>query len=71
LLAPVQAIISAADPVISIALGIGWLAVRLRSGPVDIVGEVVSLLLMTAGIVMTAYHVPSDPPVRPSRLRPG
>jgi hypothetical protein len=33
LLAPVQAIISAADPVISIALGIGWLAVRLRGSP--------------------------------------
>jgi hypothetical protein len=62
LLAPVQAIISAADPVISIALGIGWLAVRLRGGPAGIAGEVVSLLLLTAGIVMTAYHMPSDPP---------
>ena len=71
LLAPVQAIISAADPVISIALGIGWLAVRLRGGPADIVGEVVSLLLLTGGIVLTAYHVPSDLPARPSRLRPG
>jgi hypothetical protein len=62
LLAPVQAIISAADPVISIALGIGWLAVRLRGGPAGIAGEVVSLLLLTAGIVMTAYHMPSDLP---------
>jgi len=58
LLAPVQAIISAADPVISIALGVGWLAVRLRGGPAATAGEVVSLLLLTAGIVMTAYHVP-------------
>ena len=64
LLAPVQAIISAADPIISIALGIGWLAVRLRGGPADIAGEIVSLLLLTAGIVMTAYHVPSDLPAR-------
>jgi hypothetical protein len=71
LLAPVQAIISAADPVISIALGIGWLAVRLRGGPADIAGEVVSLLLLTAGIVMTAYHVPSGLPAGPSPLRPG
>jgi hypothetical protein len=71
LLAPVQAIISAADPVISIALGIVWLAVRLRGGPADIAGEVVSLLLLTGGIFMTAYHVPSDLPARPSRLRPG
>lgn len=60
MLAPVQAIISAADP-ISIALGIGWLAVRLRGRPADIAGEVVSLLLLTTGIVMTAYHVPSGP----------
>ena len=71
LLAPVQAIISAADPVISIALGIGWLAVRLRGGPADIVGEVVSLLLLTGGIVLTAYHVPSELPAGPSPLRPG
>ena len=62
LLAPVQAIISAADPIISIALGIGWLAVRLRGGPANIAGEVVSLLLLTAGIVMTAYHVSPGPP---------
>ena len=61
LLAPVQAIISAADPIISIALGIGWLEVRLRGGPLAIAGEVVSLLLLTAGIVMTAYHVPPRP----------
>jgi hypothetical protein len=62
LLAPVQAIISAADPIISIALGIAWLAVRLRGGPLAITGEVVSLLLLTAGIIMTAYHVQSDLP---------
>ena len=71
LLAPVQAIISAADPVISIALGIGWLAVRLRGGPANIAGEIVSLLLLTAGIVMTAYHVPSELPARASPPRPG
>jgi hypothetical protein len=65
-LAPVQAIITAADPVISIALGIGWLNVQLRSTPADIVGEVVSLLLMTAGIVMTAYNAPAGHRCAPS-----
>jgi hypothetical protein len=35
-LAPVQAIMTSADPVISIALGIAWLNVRLRSSPADI-----------------------------------
>jgi hypothetical protein len=71
LLAPVQAIISAADPLISIALGIVWLAVQVRGSPEAITGEVASLLLLTGGIFMTAYHVPSDLPAQPSRLRPG
>jgi hypothetical protein len=63
LLAPVQAIISVADPVISIALGIAWLDVRLRSSPAAIAGEVISFLLLTVGIIMTSrVHV--APPAR-------
>jgi hypothetical protein len=58
-LAPIQSIISAADPIIAIAVGIGWLDVRLRSTPGAIVGEVVSLMLMTAGIILVAYHTPA------------
>jgi drug/metabolite transporter (DMT)-like permease len=54
-LAPVQAIISVADPVISIALGIAWLDVRLRSNPAAIAGEVISFLLLTVGIVLTSH----------------
>jgi hypothetical protein len=57
-LAPVQAIITSADPVISVALGIAWLSVRLRSGPLDICGEVGSILLMITGIVITASYAP-------------
>jgi hypothetical protein len=57
-LAPVQAVITAADPVISIVLGILWLNVRLRSSPADIAGVVVSLLLMITGIVLTANDAP-------------
>jgi hypothetical protein len=57
-LAPVQAIITTADPVISIGLGIVWLGVRLHSGPADVFGEVASLMLMVAGIVLTARHAP-------------
>jgi hypothetical protein len=57
-LAPVQAIITTADPVISIGLGVLWLGVRLASSPADILGEVASLLLMAAGIVITARHAP-------------
>jgi len=63
LLAPVQAIISVADPVISIALGVAWLDVRLRSSPAAITGEIISFLLLTVGIIMTsrAHVSPPDP----------
>jgi len=78
LLAPVQAVITSADPVISIALGIAWLNVRLRSSPADIAGEVVAILLMITGIVITANYAPlvaapgwvSSPPGAPTG-RPG
>src|SRR4029078_1560099 len=77
-LAPVQAIMTSADPVISIALGILWLNVRLRSSPADIGGEVVAILLMIAGIVITANYAPlvagpgwiSSPPGAPASTTP-
>jgi hypothetical protein len=62
LLAPVQAIISVADPVISIALGVAWLDVRLRSSPGAIAGEIISFLLLTVGIIMTSRVHAADPP---------
>jgi hypothetical protein len=46
-------------------LGTGWLDVRLRGGPADVAGEVVTLLLMTAGIVMTAHVATSGRAKRP------
>ena len=57
-LAPVQAIITTADPVISIGLGILWLGVVLLSSPAAIFGEVASLLLMTAGMIPIARVAP-------------
>jgi hypothetical protein len=56
-LAPVQAIITAADPVISIALGMLWLNVRLRGSPAAIGGEVVAIMLMIIGIYITASRI--------------
>jgi hypothetical protein len=58
-LAPVQAILTTTDPVISIGLGVLWLGVVLRSSPAAIAGTVASLLLMTAGIVTIARYAPS------------
>jgi drug/metabolite transporter (DMT)-like permease len=57
-LAPVQSIITSADPIISIALSILWLNVVLSDSPAAIFGEVASLLLMVAGIVLTAHNSP-------------
>jgi hypothetical protein len=67
-LAPVQSIISATDPVISIALGVIWLDVRLRSSPGAIAAEVLFLLLMIIGIFITANYAPAvaAPSSRPS-----
>jgi drug/metabolite transporter (DMT)-like permease len=68
LLAPVQAIISVADPVISIALGIAWLDVRLRSSPGAIAGEIISFLLLTVGIIMTSRAHAAEPPAQPDPI---
>jgi hypothetical protein len=75
-LAPVQAIITTADPVISIGPGVAWLGVALRTGPADIFGEVASLLLMTAGSSSPPASLPRSrgahrPKERASKLLPG
>ena len=70
-LAPVQSIITTADPVISIGLGILWLGVVLRSSPAAIFGEVATLLLMTVGIVITASHSPQVAEERSGPRRKG
>jgi hypothetical protein len=72
-LAPVQAIITSADPVISIALSILWLDVHVRNTPAAIAGEIVSLLVMIAGIIVTAQHAPQimgTGPASPGRGEP-
>ncbi len=58
LLAPVLAIITACDPIISIALAYLWLKERLSSSPAGIAGEIISLLVMVTGIVVLAHHSP-------------
>jgi hypothetical protein len=61
-----------ADPVISIALGIAWLDVRLRSSPAAIAGEVVSFLLLTIGIVLTSrMHEMTPAPMEAKAGVPG
>lgn len=69
-LAPVQAILTTTDPVISIGLSILWLGSRLQSSPAAIAGVVVSLLVMTVGIVITARRAPQAPRSQPERIVP-
>jgi hypothetical protein len=68
-LAPVQAIITTADPLISIALAILWLNVRVASSPAAIAGQVIFLVVMTAGIVITAHAAPQCQPKMGQKLR--
>jgi drug/metabolite transporter (DMT)-like permease len=64
LIAPVLAIITVCDPLISIALAALWLDERLNSSPAGIAGEVIALALMVAGIVVVAHRAPHvAPPV--------
>jgi hypothetical protein len=58
LIAPVLSIITAADPIVSIVLARLWLDEQFNSTRAGIAGEVVSLIVMTAGIVVLAHHSP-------------
>jgi drug/metabolite transporter (DMT)-like permease len=58
LIAPVLAVITVCDPIVSIGLAYALLHEKLASSPAGIAGEVVCLLLMTAGIVVIAHHSP-------------
>jgi drug/metabolite transporter (DMT)-like permease len=58
LIAPVLSIITACDPLISIALAALWLDERLASSPGAIAGQCIALVVMTAGIVVIARHSP-------------
>jgi hypothetical protein len=58
LIAPVLAVITASDPLVSIGLGHFWLNEELTSSPAGVAGAVASLLLMTAGIVVLAQRAP-------------
>jgi drug/metabolite transporter (DMT)-like permease len=58
LIAPVLAIITVCDPIISIALGAVFLHEKLNGTPAGIAGEVISLTIMVVGVVVTAHRAP-------------
>jgi drug/metabolite transporter (DMT)-like permease len=58
LIAPVLAVITVCDPIVSIGLARVFLNEKLATSPAGIAGEVVSLLVMTVGIAVIAHHSP-------------
>lgn len=58
MIAPVISIITVCDPLISVALAALWLDERLSGSPAGIAGEVIALLVMSAGIVVVAHRAP-------------
>jgi drug/metabolite transporter (DMT)-like permease len=69
LVAPVLSIITACDPIISIALATVWLDESLNSTPLGIAGEVIALSLMVTGITVIAHRAPHVAPARPRPTR--
>lgn len=57
-IAPVMAIITASDPLISIALAYALLDEKVNGSPGAVAGEIICLVLMTVGIVFIARHSP-------------
>ena len=47
------------DPIVSIGLAHFWLDEKLATSPAGIAGEVASLLIMIADIVVLAHHAPT------------
>jgi drug/metabolite transporter (DMT)-like permease len=64
LIAPVLAIITVCDPIISIALAALWLNEKLNSTPAGIAGDIISLVVMVVGVVVTAHRAPHVAPAR-------
>ena len=58
LLAPVLSIITACDPLVSIALANLWLDEKLNGTPAGIAGEAIALTTMIIGIVVMAHQSP-------------
>jgi drug/metabolite transporter (DMT)-like permease len=58
LISPALAVITTVTSLVSIGIGYLWLDENVASGPLDVAVEVVSLGVMTAGVVLLAYRAP-------------
>jgi drug/metabolite transporter (DMT)-like permease len=58
LISPVLAVITTADPLVSICIAHFWLKEEVADAPLALVAEVISLAIMTGGIVALARRAP-------------
>jgi drug/metabolite transporter (DMT)-like permease len=65
-ISPVLAVITVADPLVSIGIGHLWLHEPIAFGPVSATAEAVSLLLMTVGVTALARRAPQLAAAQPS-----
>jgi drug/metabolite transporter (DMT)-like permease len=59
LISPVLAVITIADPLVSIGIAHLWLNESFAAGPAQAAAQIVSLAVMTAGIVLLAHRAPA------------
>lgn len=71
LLSPVLAIITTADPLVSIGIARLWLNESIASSPADIAAEVAGLVIMAGGIVALAHRAPQAARRAAARHPPG
>jgi drug/metabolite transporter (DMT)-like permease len=58
LISPVLAMITTADPLVSIGIAHLWLNESFASGPADVAAQVAALAVMTTGIILLAHRAP-------------
>jgi drug/metabolite transporter (DMT)-like permease len=58
LISPVLAIITTADPLVSIGVAYAWLGETITTTPLALAGEMISLIAMGAGIYALAHRAP-------------
>jgi len=58
LFAPVLAVITSADPLVSIIIGVVLLHETIASAPLELAGEAIALAVMTGGILVLAHCTP-------------
>ena len=67
--APVVAVITVTDPLVGIGIGLLWLGETVRADGLAVVGEVLGLLIMAAGVWLVAHRTPHlcEEPEQPAR----